>query len=267
MEFVAPTLASETLFHIGAFEVRNTLVMAWLTMIVLIAIAGTARAKGFALVPGRFQAFIEYIIEGLFDLFDSIIQDRKVTTKVFPLVATFFLFIIVANWLGIVPGVGSITVRGMHAGHPMDIPVLRSMNTDVNVTLALSLISVIATQFFGFRTHGMVRHAGRYFVAPWKKPYGIGTFVGLLELIGEFVRLMSFTFRLFGNIFAGEVLLVVLSFLIPYMVPIPFLGLEIFVGFIQALVFTLLTLAFIKMSVASHGDHGDHVPHTSPSRA
>jgi F-type H+-transporting ATPase subunit a len=269
MALTAPTLASETVFHLGAFEVRNTLIMAWITMLVLIGLASAARVGGYKLIPGRFQALLELVVEGLFGLFDSIIQDRKMTTKIFPMVATFFLFIIVANWLGIIPGVGSITIKGMHAGHLMDIPVLRSMNADVNVTLAFSLISVIATQLLGVTTIGILGHANKYFVLPWQKPYGIGTFVGLLEFIGEFARLLSFTFRLFGNIFAGEVLLIVVSFLVPYLVPIPFLGLEIFVGFIQALVFTLLTLAFIKMSITAHGDHDhDHAPqHVSPSRA
>jgi F-type H+-transporting ATPase subunit a len=254
----APTLASETIAHIGTFELRNTLVMAWLAMIVLVFIALAGRIKGYKLIPGRFQTMLEMVVEGLFDFFDSILQDRKLTRLIFPMVATFFLFILVANWMGILPGVGSITVKGMHDGHLMDIPVFRSMNADVNVTLAFSLISVIVTQIIGVASIGILPHLGKYIVAPWKSP--IGTFVGLLEFIGEFARLIAFTFRLFGNIFAGEVLLVVISFLVPYVVPIPFLGLEIFVGFIQALVFCLLTLAFIKMSVTAHGDHADASP-------
>jgi F-type H+-transporting ATPase subunit a len=259
----APTLASETLMHIGSFEIRNTLLMAWLAMIVLIVIALIGRAKGYKLVPGRFQSALEMIVEGLFDFFDSILQDKKLTALVFPMIATFFLFIVVANWMGILPGVGTITIEGMHDGHLAKIPVFRSMNADVNVTLAFSLISVVATQVLGVVMVGIVPHLGKYFVAPWKSP--IGFFVGILEFIGEFARLISFTFRLFGNIFAGEVLLVVISFLVPYAIPIPFLGLEIFVGVIQALVFSLLTLAFIKMAVTAHGYHGDD--HTSPAHA
>jgi F-type H+-transporting ATPase subunit a len=255
----APTLASETIAHIGQFEIRNTLIMAWITMVILIGTATIGRMRGYKTVPGRFQSLLEMVVEGLFDFFDSILQDRKLTRKVFPMITTFFLFIIIGNWLGIVPGVGSITVEGMHNGHAMDLPIFRSMNADVNVTLAFSLISVIATQVLGVTTIGILPHLGKYFVAPWKSP--IGTFVGLLEFLGEFTRLISFTFRLFGNIFAGEVLLVVVSFLIPYLIPVPFLGLEIFVGFIQALVFCLLTLAFIKMSTSVHGDHSDSPAH------
>jgi F-type H+-transporting ATPase subunit a len=256
----APTLASETIAHVGGLEIRNTLIMAWMTMIILIGLAVVGRMRGYKMVPGRFQSMLEMVVEGLFDFFDSILQDRTLTRKVFPMITTFFLFIIIANWLGIVPGVGSITVEGVHNGHVMDLPIFRSMNADVNVTLAFSLISVIATQVLGVSTIGILPHLGKYFVAPWKSP--IGTFVGLLEFLGEFTRLISFTFRLFGNIFAGEVLLVVVSFLIPYAIPIPFLGLEIFVGFIQALVFCLLTLAFIKMSTTAHGDHGDAPSHS-----
>ena len=247
-----PTLASETIGHIGVLEIRNTLVMAWLAMLVLIVLALIGRLSGYKLIPGRFQATLELIVEGLFDFFDSILQDKVLTRRVFPMVATFFLFILLANWMGILPGVGSITIEGMHDGHMMNIPVFRSMNADVNVTLAFSLISVIVTQVLGIASIGILPHIGKYLVAPWKSP--IGFFVGILEFIGEFARLISFTFRLFGNIFAGEVLLVVVSFLIPYIVPVPFLGLEIFVGVIQALVFSLLTLAFIKMSVTHHSD-------------
>lgn len=254
----APTLASETVAHIGHFEVRNTLLMAWLTMIVLIGIALLARRRGFQTIPGRFQVMMELVVEGLFNFFDSVLQDRKTTARIFPMIATFFLFIVVANWLGIIPGVNSITVLGSHAGHELTVPLLRSMNADVNVTLAFSLVSVIATQVLGVATVGIGGHMSKYFVAPWRSP--IGCFLGILEFIGEFARFASFVFRLFGNIF-GEVLLIVIAYLAPYVIPVPFLGLEIFVGFIQALVFSLLTLAFIKMAMVSHGDHDQSKPH------
>lgn len=262
----APTLASETITHIGSFGIRNTLLMAWITMTLLILLALAGKLRGYRLVPGRFQAFLEVIVEGLFDLFDGIMQDRGMTRKVFPLVATFFLFIIIANWLGIIPGVGSITVEALQEGELIRVPLLRSMNADANVTLAFTLISVIGTQIIGITSIGMLSHIGKYFVFPWKKPYIIGTFVGILEFIGEFARLASFTFRLFGNIFAGEVLLIVISFLVPWIVPIPFLGLEVFVGFIQALVFCMLTLSFMKLSTEHHGDE-EHQPQGGEAHA
>lgn len=253
-----PPLASEVLTSIGSFEIRNTLLMAWLAMAVLILFALAARMTGYKLIPGRFQTLVEMIVGGLFDFFQSILENIALTRRVFALASTFFLFILVGNWMGILPGVGSITVEGMHNGHLTDIPLFRSMNADVNVTLAFSLISAIFTQVLGIATIGILPHLGKYFVAPWKRPYGIGTFVGLLEFIGEFARLVSFTFRLFGNIFAGEVLLTVVSFLVPYLVPIPFYGLELFVGVIQALVFCLLTLAFTKMASEHHGEYEEH---------
>lgn len=255
MEITAPTLASETIAHIGHFEIRNTLVMAWLAMIVLFCFAVSVRSTGLKLIPGRFQAFAEVLIEGLFNFFNSILGDESRTRKLFPLVATMFLFIIVANWMGILPGVGTITVPGMHDGHMIDMPIFRSMNADMNVTLVFAVVSIITVQVLGLAALGIRGHVGKYLVAPWKKPYGIGTFVGLLEFIGEFTRIASFSFRLFGNIFAGEVLLMVISALVPYIVPIPFYGLEIFVGFIQALVFSMLTLVFISMAVTPHEAH------------
>lgn len=255
MNIPAPTLAAETIAHIGWFGVRNTTVMAWLAMLVLILLALAARGTRYRLIPGRFQAAVELVVEGLFNFFNSILGDEKRTRTLFPLVATMFLFIITANWMGILPGVGTITVMGMHDGHEMAMPVFRSMNADMNVTLVFAVVSVIVTQILGFAALGISGHVGKYIVAPWKKPYGIGTFLGILELIGELARLASFSFRLFGNIFAGEVLLMVISALVPYVVPIPFYGLEIFVGFIQALVFSMLTLVFISMAVTPHGEH------------
>jgi F-type H+-transporting ATPase subunit a len=250
-----PPLSSETVLHIGEFPVRNTLLMAWLAMAVLILLGLCLKVGRYKLVPGRFQAFMEMVVEGLFDFFHSIFGDDKTTRRFFPLVCTMFLFIIVANWMGILPGVGSIMIRGMHEGHETMLPLFRSMNADVNMTLVFSVVAIIVTQIVGLTTLGIFGHAGKYIVMPWKKPYGIGTFVGLLEFVGEFARIASFTFRLFGNIFAGEVLLVVMSFLVPYLVPIPFLGLELFVGLIQAMVFAMLTSVFVKMAMESHAEH------------
>lgn len=249
----APTLASEMIGHIGFFELRNTMLMAWLAMAVLITLALLLRRTKYQEIPGRFQAFMEMIVEGLFDFFDSVVQDPKKTRQFFPVVATIFIFLVLSNWMGILPGIGSITIEGMHEGHLTAIPLFRSMNADINMTLAIAVISVVMTQVFGIAALGVLPHAGKFFVAPWRDP--IGSFVGILELIAEFAKMISFTFRLFGNIFAGEVLLVVISFLIPYFAPLPFLALEIFVGFIQGLVFALLTLVFFAMATVAHGEH------------
>lgn len=249
-----PSLASEAIAHIGSFEVRNTMLMAWFAMVILTIVALCAAATRYKLVPGRFQALVEMIVEELYNFFDSILNDSTLTRKVFPLVATIFIFIVVANWMGILPGVGSVYVSHMVDGTVEQIPLLRSMNADLNMTLAIALISVVFVQVLGIATLGILPYGGKFFIAPWKDFFG--SFVGILELISEFSRLIAFTFRLFGNIFAGEVLLVIVGYLVPYIAPVPFLGLEIFVGFIQALVFAMLTLVFLKMGMTSHGHDG-----------
>jgi F-type H+-transporting ATPase subunit a len=258
--FTPPTLASETIGHIGSFELRNTLLMAWLAMAVLIIFSVLAsRTRWKRKNPGRFQTFVEMMIGGLYDFFDSIVQDAKQTRMFFPLVATILIFVVLGNWMGILPGVGSITVLGMHDGHEMRMPIFRSMNADVNMTLAIAMISMISVQVFGAIYLGVRNYSGKFIIMPWKTrgiEGPINTFVGLLEIIGELSRTISFTFRLFGNIFAGEVLLVVMSFLMPYLAPVPFLGLELFVGLVQGLVFSMLTVVFLKMAITAHGDHG-----------
>lgn len=249
-EFTPPTLASETVAHIGSFDLRNSMIMAWLAVLLLVGVATILKRKQLALVPRGFQNVVEFVLEGLFNFFNSVTQDRQQTKKFFPVVATIFLFVIVSNWMGILPGVGSIGYHGVHDGHEAFIPIFRSGFADVNMTLALALISVVLTQVYGIWSLGFFHYAGKFFVNPFKNP--IGSFVGLLELISEFAKVISFSFRLFGNIFAGEVLLVVISFLSPFVAPIPFYGLEIFVGFVQALVFSLLTLVFMKMAATAH---------------
>lgn len=271
MSFTPPTLASETIAHIGSFSIRNSMIMAWLAMLVLIIGVLILKRKGVKLVPRGFQNFVEVIIGGLFDFFNSVTQDEKQTRRFFPIVATIFIFVITSNWMGILPGVGSIGFyekeheieevnKNVHTETPTSdevgveeeifVPYFRSGYADVNMTLALAIISVIVTQIFGIASLGFFHYAGKFFVNPLKDP--IGFFVGLLELVSELAKLISFSFRLFGNIFAGEVLLVVIGFLAPFIAPIPFYGLELFVGFVQALVFSILTLVFMKMASTPH---------------
>ncbi|MBP9718272.1 F0F1 ATP synthase subunit A [Candidatus Gracilibacteria bacterium] len=293
MAFAAPTLGSETLMEIAGFPIRNSMVMAWIAMILLIIVAIVYKRKSGNLVPRGLQNFMEMLIEGLFNFFNSITQDAKLTRRFFPVVATIFFFVIASNWLGIFPGVGSIGIKegGEEAVHeeivkeepvaptaivPVDaevghppagesaeaavaeesegghevIHIFRTGYADVNMTLALALISVFMTQYFGIKALGFFGYAGKFFVNPFRDP--IGFFVGILEFISEFAKLISFSFRLFGNIFAGEVLLVVIGFLAPFIAPLPFYGLEIFVGFVQALVFALLTLVFMKNASTAH---------------
>lgn len=199
-------------------------------------------------VPRGAQNVFEIIIESLLDLVQSVTQDRKQALQFFPLIATIFLFVLFSNWAGLLPGLGTVGIYGEHNGHHTIIPFLRSTSADLNFTLALSLIVVLTIQFTGIAAMGIVKYGKKFFVSPFHKPYGIGTAVGILELVSEVGKTISFTFRLFGNVFAGEVLLTVMLHLVPYFLPLPFLFLEIFVGFIQAVVFAMLTLVFLKMA-------------------
>jgi F-type H+-transporting ATPase subunit a len=249
-DFVPPTLASETIFNIGSFEVRNTLITSIMTLLILLIVGLLIRRKKYALVPSGIQNVAEALIGGMLGFFAGIVGDEKKTKKFLPLVTTIFFYVLISNWMGLLPGFGSIGFKEMEEGHEIFVPIFRSTYADVNMTFALAAISVIATQIFGFSMLGFKGYGGKFFVNPLKNP--IGTFVGILELVSEFAKMVSFTFRLFGNIFAGEVLLLVMAFLVPFIAPIPFYGLEIFVGFIQALVFAFLTLVFLKIATTSH---------------
>lgn len=248
--FVPPTLASETIFHIGGFEVRNTLITAVMTILVWLVIGLLVRRRKYAMVPGGIQNFMEVVVEGMFNFFNGVVGDQEKTRKFFPIVATIFLFVIVSNWMGLLPGFGSIGIWEEHEGHEVLVPIFRSTYADVNMTFALALVAMTSVQVFGFAMLGFKKYAGKFFVNPLKN--FVGSFIGILELMSEFSKMISFSFRLFGNIFAGEVLLLVITFLVPYIAPLPFYGLEIFVGFIQALVFSFLTLVFLQMATTAH---------------
>jgi len=243
------SLIPETIFNIGNFPVTNTVLMTAFIAI-LIIIGAWLIKKRISLIPKGFQNIIEIVLEALLNLVDSVTQDRKQTKKFFPLVATIFIFVILSNWIELIPGLGTIGVEQEHHGKTILAPFIRSNSADLNVTLAIALISVSAAQLAGVTALGFKKYLGKFFVNPFRKPYFIGSFVGGLELISEFAKIVSFSFRLFGNIFAGEVLLTVMLMLVPYIIPLPFLFLEIFVGFIQALVFAMLTLVFMKMASA-----------------
>jgi F-type H+-transporting ATPase subunit a len=241
------SLAPESIFHIGSFPVTNTFLMTLILSLIII-ISSLILQKKLKKIPRGFQNIVEFVLEALLNLVDSVTQDRKQSKKFFPLVATIFIFVILSNWIELVPGLGTIGINEVHAGGGvMLVPFIRSASADLNVTLAIALISVFTVQFMGITTIGLAKYAGKFFVSPLHKPYFIGTFVGILEIISEIAKIISFSFRLFGNIFAGEVLLIVMLNLVPYLVPLPFLFLELFVGFVQALVFAMLTLVFLKM--------------------
>ncbi len=244
------SLAAEDVFHIGSFGVTNAMLMAFIVLIVLTVLSLSLRAK-LKMVPGMMQNIAELILEGALGLMDSVLGSRKNSEKYLPLVFTIFIFVLCSNWLGLLPGVGSVMV-----GHGADaVPLLRSPASDLNFTLALALIAVTMVNVFGVAAIGIKQRISVFFNfgSPLK------FFVGILELISEFARIISFTFRLFGNVFAGEVLLAIMALLVPYLVPLPFMFLEVFVGFIQAFIFGMLTLVFVALAVTPHeGENAGH---------
>jgi len=277
------SIAAETLFMIGPLPVTNALLMSWIAMALLVAV-GLSFTYRMRVVPGGMQNVGETIIEAGIGFFSDVMGSRREAEKVFPIVATLFIFILLSNWIGLVPGVGTIgyleepkeeivheeTVAPVdehaapegeteeaaapaeaEAHGPVFVPFFRSAYSDLNMTLALAIISVLATHVFGIMTIGFFKHAHKFF--NFSSP--INFFVGILELFGEVSKMVSFSFRLFGNIFAGEVLLVVILSLVPYVAPLPFFALEVFVGFIQALVFSMLTLVFMKVAMAEAEGH------------
>jgi len=239
------SLKAEHLFSIGNFSITNGLLLAAVVALLLITFSIIFKTK-IKMVPGKVQAVVEMGLEGLLDLMESVLGTRAAAEKYLPLIATIFIFVLTSNWLGLLPGVGSFEFK---EGEKF-IPLLRSPAADLNFTLALAIIAVFTTNFFGIVVLGTFAHIKKFinFSSP------INFFVGILEFLSEISRVISFSFRLFGNIFAGEVLLTIIFFLLPYIVPIPFMFMEIFFGAIQALIFAMLTLVFLSASIASHGE-------------
>jgi F-type H+-transporting ATPase subunit a len=250
------SLAAEPIFHLGSFPVTNTLMVGWVITVVLVILAYMV-GRSVKDVPSRLQNIAETVLELLMGMIDGVTNDRAKTKKFFPVVATIFIAVIASNWIELVPGLGSIGFWKIEEGKNILVPFIRSSSADLNFTAAIAIVSFFAVQIFGVAALGARHYAGKFFVAPWRKPYIVGSFVGLLEFISEFSKIISFTFRLFGNIFAGEVLLLVVGTLVPFIVPLPFLVLEIFVGFVQALVFSMLTLVFLVGATTGHGE-GEH---------
>ncbi|HSW57110.1 MAG TPA: F0F1 ATP synthase subunit A [Dehalococcoidales bacterium] len=268
-----PELPAEPLFHVGIIPVTNTLVTTWITIgvILLFGLLSTRKMK---LVPSRLQVAFEYVVSTLLNLCEGI-AGPKYGRQVFPIVATIFLFVFINAWSSLIPGYGSITLGIEHHGHLVDIPLLRGANTDINVPLALALVAFFTVWVFGFKASG-IRYMSQFiqtkkFFQAFKDivhlrlksaagnfAFGIlDFFVGILEFISQFIRLVSFTFRLFGNMLAGEILLLSVAFLVPWVLSVAIYGLEMLVGFVQALAFGLLTLIFTSMAVAGH-DQEEH---------
>lgn len=249
--FHQPSLSPEPLFELGPIHVTNSMVTSALVVLLLTALMFWLSRK-MSVIPGRKQNFLETVIEGLLGLVEGA-AGRRVGRIILPLIGTLFIYIITANWFALLPGVGTILFDShvVEEGHPLGkVPFLRAPNADYNMTLAMAALTIVIVQVAGFASHGFFGHLKEY-----RNP---------LNIIDEFARLISLSVRLFANVFAGEVLVTVmfaLSFVAFFTVlsvaaPVIFLGLEIFFGMIQALVFALLSLIYITLAVGAHGEHG-----------
>ncbi len=237
-----------TASQLGNLPLTNTLLSSLLAVAVLTVLA-VVSTRRMSLVPSGLQNFVEFAVESLFNLVESILGDERRTRMFFPWIASFFLYIIVANYMGLLPGVGTI---GYYAGHHF-VPFFRSAASDLNMTLALAILSVVLAHFYSIKELGFVGYLG-----VWLNINPALLFSGVLEFFLEFTKVASLAFRLFGNIFAGETVLEVVSGVIsPYLVPLPFMALELIVGFVQALVFAMLTLASLMILTTSHS-HDEH---------
>ena len=267
------TLRPERLFRIGPLAVTGTLLSAWLAMILLLVVAWLApRRLRDAPAALSLQNIVETVCEALLNIMQAFAGSRA--REFFPIIGTLFLFILTLNWIGLLPGFGSIGLWSMEGGKGVLTPILRGSTTDLSTTLALAICSVVSAQIYGFRALGGRAFLSRYLAAErfaelisvlrtehrFEGGLLLGCildqFIGLLEIFEELTKVLSFSFRLFGNMFGGEVLLMVMAFLAPYLVSIPFMALEMFGGITQALIFALLSTAFFGRAVTQHGESG-----------
>lgn len=264
------TLYAEPIATVHGFPITNSLITSWVAVLVIVALSVALRAK-MKSVPGKLQHFFEVVLDGGLDLADQVTGSRTITKKVFPIAISVFFFVLINNWLGILP-IGSLGVVQTSSAGSFFVPFLRSGTADINTTLALAVVAVLGSNVFGILAIGVWKTFNKYvnlkalggmvhkvrkdptvlLVAP------VMFFVGLLELVGELAKIASLSFRLFGNVFAGEVLLASMSALLAYGLPIPFLFLEVMVGAIQALIFAMLTLVYFTIAAQDHDEHDEH---------
>jgi F-type H+-transporting ATPase subunit a len=242
------SVAPETLFSIGPFNVTHSLVGTWLAMLLLMVLAVVIR-RNRSLVPGRLQGLLEWPIEGMLNLVTGV--DRRRGIQYFPLVISMFLFILTMNWMGLLPGFGTIGLLEEHNGHQVLVPFLRAGTADLSTTLALALVSFVVFIGFGVVVHGPLGYLKTFANPPALAP---------LEILQHLFRAVSLSLRLFGNVFAGEAIQIVfLSFLGPaaFVIPAIFILLVILFGLVLAGIFALLTMTYILLATLEHGpSHG-----------
>ena len=262
------TLYAEPIFHIGKFNVTNSLISSWMAVIIL-AILFILIGKKIKKIPRGLQNIFEILLEKSLELADGVTGDRKKSEKFLPIALAIFLFALVNNWLGLLPGMGTMGFIEKNNLHSVFVPFFRGGTADINTTLAMALFAVAASNIIGIVAIGMWNHFNKFvnlkavYAIPQKirKDFSIvlvnpiKIFVGALEIISEAAKVASLSFRLFGNVFAGEVLLASMMAICAYILPLPFIFLEILVGLIQALIFAMLTLVYITIATSRHEEH------------
>jgi F-type H+-transporting ATPase subunit a len=275
---MAVPVQAEKLFDLGALPVTNSLVNGWIAVLACVALALALRSCR-SPVPRGLQNVAERILEFLLDFMDQVTHSRAKSLKFLPICGTLFLFILFSNWLGLLPGVGSIGIWETVHGERELVPILRAATSDLNTTLAIGISAVLVSHIVGVAAIGFFKYWGKFIqiAGVWRALLGFGRkrigtaamdlftaliemMVGVIELVSEVAKMVSLSLRLFGNVFAGEVLLWVFFRLAGYVVPIPFIFMELIVGVIQAMIFSTLTLVYL--TVATEAPHGseEHAP-------
>ena len=256
------SLKAAPLFQIGKFSVTNSMLVSWIVALAVILFAQIA-TRNIKTVPTGAQNFWEWLVESLYNFLESIIG-HELVKKTFWFFATIFIFILFTNWAGLIPGVGTVGwghVDPASGAFRIDRPLLRGANADLNMTSAMAIIFFVLWLIWALQANGIGGFLMHLF-GPKGETSGVLKIlmvvvfflVGWLEIISILFRPVSLSFRLFGNIFAGESILDAMSHMVPalaWLIPIPFYFLEILVGFVQALVFMLLTAIFTLL-IAQH---------------
>ncbi len=254
---------AETVFTIGGFPITNSMILGSIGFLVVFWLLWHTAS---IIKQGGKRSFVaklvEWVYEGLYSTVETIVGDKKMARALAPIPITLFFFIFVQYCLGVLPIVGTISYGGHY--------LFRSYVADLNTTFGLAIITIIVAEIYAFKVHGIFGGIGRYLKNPLKDP--IGAFEGILEIVAQMSRGIALSMRLFGNVFAGEVLLIMIAFLAQYAaaVALPvFYLFELFIGGIQAYIFFMLTTIFISLGMASHGSHDEHSEsvHSSPDTA
>lgn len=243
------SVKADEIFNIAGVSITNSHLLGVLGVAVLLWLLFRARAVADGRKKPDFASRLTlWTFEGLYSTVQQVIPDKKWARRIAPLTMTIFFFVVAQYWLGLLPIVGPITVGEHHT------PIFRGGVADLNMTFALAIVTIVAAQVYAVKYLGVKGNLKRYLFNPLKDP--LMSFVGLLEMIAELSRLLGLSFRLFGNVLAGEVLLIMIAFLTQYVSPLalqPFYLFELFIGGIQAYIFFMLSTVFISLGLDHHG--------------